>query len=538
MPMPKPLSKSKLIAYRQCPKRLWLEIFRPDLRADNAATQAVFATGHKVGALAQSIFDATGTGYLVDMHTLGIDGAIAKTQSLVSAPSPQPIFEAGFKADAVGNGGALSFADVLLPDAQSGENGQSESSRAWHMIEVKSSTKVKDYYREDAAIQYHVAKNAGVNLTAISIAVVDTSWVYRGDGDYKGLLKLEDVTDSSAAQDADVRAWITDAQVIAQLGAAPAQKTGDHCDSPFPCGFYAHCSKEDGTADLQVEHPADWLPRISKGKIVDAFGTDADKRFVSMFDIPDSQLNVLQRRVKAAHRTGKPFIDAVNIQNQLAPHQPHADGAVYFLDFETIAQAVPIWANTRPYQAVLYQFSCHVMSGNGTLKHHEFLDTSGNDPRIPFADALVTALGESSSAIFVYSSFERTQLKALAIDVPKHSAAIGRIIERLVDLLPIVQGNYYHPLMQGSWSIKSVLPAMFGNGDADLSYEKLAASVEGGAVADGGAATVAFIEAIEPTTTRERRAAIHAQLLAYCKLDTLAMVRVWEQLSSNAAAKM
>ncbi len=536
--MPKPLSKSKLIAYRQCPKRLWLEIHHPELREDSSATKAVFATGHKVGELAQSIFDPAGTGYLVDMNTLGIDGAIAKTQSLVSAPSPQPIFEAGFKADTAGNGGALSFADVLLPDVQSGENGKSESSRAWHMIEVKSSTKVKDYYREDAAIQYHVAKNTGVNLKSISIAVVDTSWVYRGDGNYKDLLKLEDVTDSSAAQDADVRAWITDAQGIALLSAAPAQKTGDHCDSPFPCGFYTQCSKEDGTADLQVEHPADWLPRISKGKIVDAFGADADKRYVSMLDIPDSQLNATQRRVKEVHRTGKPSIDAVNIQNQLAPHQPKTGGAAYFLDFETIAQAVPIWANTRPYQAVLYQFSCHVVGGNGTLTHHEFLDTSGNDPRIPFADALVAALGESSSAIFVYSSFERTQLKALAIDVPKHSAAISRIIDRLVDLLPIVQGNYYHPLMQGSWSIKSVLPAMFGNDDADLSYAKLAASVEGGAVADGSSATLAYVEAIDPKTSQERKATIHAQLLAYCKLDTLAMVRVWERLSFTATAKI
>lgn len=533
--MPKHLSKSKLIAYRQCPKRLWLEIHRPDLRADNAATQAVFATGHKVGELAQSIFDPVGVGHLVDMHTLGVEGAISKTQSLISAPVAQPIFEAGFKADTASNGGALAFADVLLPDAQSSKSG---SSRAWHMIEVKSSTKVKDYYREDAAIQYHVAKNAGVNLATISLAVVDTSWVYLGDGNYKGLLKLEDVTDSSAAQDAEVCGWIADAQVVSKLNEAPAQKTGEHCESPFPCGFYTHCSKEDGTVNLQVEHPADWLPRISKSKVADAFGAEADKRYVSMFDMPDSQLNAVQRRVKEAHRTGKPFMDAVNIQTQLAPHQPKSSGAVYFLDFETIAQAVPVWANTRPYQAVLYQFSCHVVSGGGMLTHEGFLDTSGNDPRLPFAHALVAALGQLPSTIFVYSSFERTQLKALARDVPRHSAAIERIIHRLVDLLPIVQDNYYHPLMQGSWSIKSVLPAMFGNDDAELSYEKLAVSVDGGAVADGGAATVAYMEAIDPKTSLDRKESIHAQLLAYCKLDTLAMVRVWERLSSSATAKM
>ncbi|MEN9669731.1 MAG: hypothetical protein RL018_8, partial [Pseudomonadota bacterium] len=430
----------------------------------------------------------------------------------------------------------LAFADVLLPDT----GGKSGLDTAWHMIEVKSSTSVKDYYREDAAIQYYVAKNAGLNLASISLAVVDTSWVYRGDGNYNGLLKLEDVTDSSAAQDADVRAWIADAQLIAKFDEAPEKKTGDHCNSPFPCGFYAHCASEDGTAALSVPHPIGWLPRMSKIKVKAVFGANAVPRQVSMFDMPDALLNALQRRVKMAHQANQAFVDVQGLQQRLGPQRMQASEVLSFLDFETVAQAVPVWAGTRPYQAVLVQFSCHVLDlSNATdegksLKHYEFLDTSGNDPRPALAEALIVALGDSSGAVFMYSSFERTQLRALALAVPQHRVAIERIIGRLVDLLPVVRDHYYHPLMQGSWSIKSVLPAMLGNQDTSLSYDALAASVEGGAVADGGAAMQAYIEAIDPSTPLERKAAINTQLLAYCKLDTLAMVRVWQRLCNMA----
>jgi hypothetical protein len=136
--MTRPLSKSKLISYRQCPKRLWLEVHRPELREDSASTQAIFASGHKVGELAQQIFDPSGAGFLIDMQVLGITGAFAKTIELVNATPALPIFEAGFSADLEGNGGALAFADVLLPIPSPA--GSTNDKSSWRMIEVKSST--------------------------------------------------------------------------------------------------------------------------------------------------------------------------------------------------------------------------------------------------------------------------------------------------------------------------------------------------------------------------------------------------------------
>ena len=158
------LSKSKLMAYRQCPKRLWLEVHRLDLREDSAATQASFAVGHQVGDIAQRLYDPKGKGVLIDPQSEGFDTAFARTKELLE--SAQPIFEAGFRAE-----GAVAFADVMLPVIKAGK-------LVWRMVEVKSSTSVKDYHRDDTAVQSFVARSSGVPLTGIGLAHIDSSWIY------------------------------------------------------------------------------------------------------------------------------------------------------------------------------------------------------------------------------------------------------------------------------------------------------------------------------------------------------------------------
>jgi CRISPR/Cas system-associated exonuclease Cas4 (RecB family) len=156
------LSKSKLMAYLQCPKRLWLELHQPELKVDSAQAQSAFSTGHEVGEIARRIYDPESLGTTLSISALGVDGAIARTHELLQAP--QPIFEAGFKS-----GGALAFADVLLPVSQ-------EGATQWRMIEVKSSTSVKDYHHDDVAVQFFVARGAGVALSSI-IEVSSSKWI-------------------------------------------------------------------------------------------------------------------------------------------------------------------------------------------------------------------------------------------------------------------------------------------------------------------------------------------------------------------------
>ena len=200
----------------------------------------------------------------------------------------------------------------------------------------------------------------------------------------------------------------------------------------------------------------------------------------------------------------------------------------YFLDFESVQFAVPIWKGTRPYQQNCFQFSLHILDAAGSLGHEEFLDVSGDDPALTFAQTLVELCGEDGP-VFVYNAaFERSRINELAARFAHCSAQLLAISARLVDLLPIARQHYYHPSQQGSWSIKSVLPAAV----PELSYQAL----EG--VQDGGMAMEAFQEAIHPTTTVERKAKIREQLLAYCKLDTYAMVRLWQVFAGRTDLRL
>lgn len=494
-------SKSKLLAMRQCPKRLWLEIHRPDLRADTAATQASFQIGHQVGDIARQIYDPKGLGALIDVQTEGFSRAFERTTKLLG--TTQPIFEAGFVA-----GGALTFADVMLP-------GQVGGKQVWRMVEVKSSTSVKDYHRDDVAVQAFIAQSAGVPLQSISLAHIDNTWTYPGNDDYSGLLVEVDLTTEAFSRTEEVKAWIEKALLTAASPAEPTIETGAHCDQPFACGFYDYCSRDAPKA----LYPIYWLPYFgAKAQELAAQG------IIDLANVSDVLLNSKQLRVKTHTLANTVFFDAVGAAADLAVHSLPA----YFLDFETIQFAVPIWQGTRPYQQNTFQFSLHTLSESGQLEHTEFLDISGGDPAEPFAQALIAVCGEAGPVYVYNAAFETSRMSELAARYPHLSAALLAINERVVDLLPIARERYYHPSQQGSWSIKKVLPAVV----PELRYDDL------DGVQDGGGAMEAFLEAIHPDTQAGRKSQIEQQLLAYCKLDTYAMVRLWQVFAGRTELKL
>ena len=488
------LSKSKLLAFRQCPKRLWLEIHAPQLREDSGATLANYATGHQVGDVAQQIYDPQLRGQLINPQVEGFDEAFARTQALLR--SSQPIFEAGFRAE-----GALAFADVLLP-----------AGKGWRMVEVKSSTSMKDYHRDDAAVQAFVARACSVPLYSIALAHIDNQWIYPGGGDYQGLLVEVDLTDEAFARTDEVRGWIADAQAVVARKKAPRTATGAQCSDPYECGFLAHCQSQ----EPQAEHPVHWLPR--RGSALKAHIETRGTR--ELRDLPDDLLNPTQQRVKAATLSGQAFFDQNAAAQALAGHKLPG----FFLDFETIQFGVPIWQGTRPYQQMPFQFSVHRLGRTGRVAHQAFLDLTGGNPSLPFAQALLAACGERGP-VFVYNAaFEQTRIRELAERHPRLAPALHAINDRIVDLLPVARQHYYHPSQQGSWSIKAVLPALC----PDLRYDNL------DGVQDGGAAQQAYLEAIAPATSAARKAELERQLLAYCRLDTWAMVRLWAAFTGNA----
>jgi hypothetical protein len=492
------LSKSKLLAFRQCPKRLWLEVHRPDLREETSTMPAAFQIGHTVGEIARQLYDPDGLGTMVDAQVDGLGSALACSAALLD--SSAPIFEAGFAAE-----GAFAFADIMLPMGEGPK-------RSWRMVEVKSSTSVKDYHRDDITIQAFVALAAGVPLNSIVVAHIDSEWLYPGDEKYQGLLIESELTDEAFERVDEVRDWIEISRRVVEDRSEPQVRTGTHCHDPHKCSFLAYCMNR----EPQPEFPVHWLPRLQTKSVKDFVET---KSITDMRDVPDEYLNDIQQRVKAQTLSGKPFFDQTGAAAELAKYSL----PVSFLDFETIQFAVPIWKNTRPYQQIPFQFSLHRLLHTGELNHSEFLDMSGNDPSELFAEALIAAC-EQVGPVFVYNaSFESSRITELADRYPRLRRSLIAISERIVDLLPIARRCFYHPSQQGSWSIKNVLPAIA----PDLSYDKF------DGVRDGGMAATAYLEAVHPQTPSRRKDKVRQELLDYCSLDTYALVRLWQHFTGR-----
>ncbi len=483
------LSKSKVIAYRQCPKRLWLEIHRRELRMDDAGSHARFAAGNNVGDIARQQFP---NGLLISPDN-DLGAALLETKTEVQRKDRRPLFEATFQANDV-----LVRVDLLLP-----------SERGWDLVEVKSSTSVKDYQLDDAAIQTWVAQGAGIKIASTSVQVLDSQWTYPGKLQYAGLFKQVPVDDVIEPQLAEVPQWIEEAKTIA-AGSEPQQEMGAQCDSPFSCGFKAHCSE----GLVQAEYPISWLPNLhwTKRALL------KDKQIVDLRKVEPDILSDMQRRIQAASQTGEIFSSPL-----LDSEQASLSGVRYYIDFETIAFAVPIWAGTRPYEKIPFQWSCHIEQLNGVLEHHMFLDLNGNNPEKKFAESLIATTGSSGPVIVYNKSFESGVISSLANKYSELAPQLLAINERMVDLLPLTRAHYYHPRMRGSWSIKSVLPTIC----PELSYEFL------DGVSDGADAMAAYTEAIAAETTTKRRLQIETELRNYCERDTFAMVQLLRRLAGN-----
>jgi hypothetical protein len=473
-------------------------VHRSDLKAQSPDTEARFRVGHEVGEIARRLYDPNGSGAMVDAQAEGFGPALARSAALLN--SSAPIFEAGFAAD-----GALAFADIMLPVGN-------EPKQSWRMVEVKSSASVKDYHREDIAIQAFVAFAAGVPLKSIALAHIDSGWLYPGDDNYQGLLVEKDLTDEAFERADEVRVWIGEAHAVVEQPSEPQIRTGAQCSNPFECSFRTYCQSQ----EPQPEHPVEWLPRLQTKAVKELIETNAIKE---LCEVPDEYLNDLQRRVKVQTLSGKPFFDHIGAAAELAQYSLPA----CFLDFETINFAVPIWKGTRPYQQIPFQVSRHALLPTGELNHSEFLDLSGDDPSESFAEALIAACAQVGP-VFVYNAgFEARLVKDLADRFPRLAGPLLAINERLVDLLPVARRHYYHPAQHGSWGIKSVLPTIA----TDLSYDNLVG------VQDGGMAMTAYLEAVHPQTTSARKDEIRRQLLDYCSLDTYALVRLWQYFTGR-----
>jgi hypothetical protein len=489
------LSKSKYISGLQCHKRLHLEIYQPYLAMPpDAGTQAILDMGTEVGELARRRFPS---GRLVTAGYRQTEAALLQTTALMADESVPSIYEAAIMAD-----GALVRVDILeRVQAQDG------TTAGWRLIEVKSSTKVKDVHLDDLALQRHVLAGAGLNIVSCHLMRINTAYTYTGgEVDLKELFAIEDLSSIVLERQGMVPEQLAAMKAMLLSPAAPAIDPDRHCFSPYECPFWAHCTSQ---------KPARWIFHLPGAKqIAEQL---AGQGIVTIDAIPENtKLSSVQRKVKE---------NVEWVSGKLEAALKTVRFPVHHLDFETVMLAVPRFPGTRPYQALPVQWSNHIEQDSGELAHQEFLHTDVTDPRKALAESLLDSLG-SKGSICVYSPYEKSVIEQLAEFLPELRTALRALVKRIWDLHPVVKEHYYHPEFGGSYSLKEVLPALVPS----LRYDDLA-------IREGGQAASEYYKMVFVETDWIERARIQDALLAYCKRDTLAMVELRRVLGEKAAGR-
>jgi len=489
--MVKFLSKSKYVQGWQCLKQVYLSVNHPDLATPpDDALQAIFDQGTRLGELARTRWSG---GVFVDVHPFRHDEAVRRTKKLLEDDAIPSLFEAGFTEL-----GVRIRADVLA---------RSEDGNSWDLIEVKSSTGDKPVHDADIAVQTAVIEAAGIRLRRKFLLAVDTSYRFEGgETDVTKLFKLIDRTDAVDALQAEVQDRLAEMHSVVAAPGEPEIAVGRQCGDPYECRFLDYCTQG------RPEHPILELPGVGCSRVEPFTNAGLD----DIAEIPnDFPLNVRQQTVREVVQSGLPWVSD-GLEDQLAT----LESPVFFLDFETFNPVVPVYPDTRPYEAVPFQWSCHIDRGDGELEHQEFLAAGNGDPRERFLESLLDCLNERGS-IVVYSSYEATTLRKLATEFPELAQRIQAVIDRLWDLYRVVSNNYYHTDFHGSLSLKSVLPVMV----PDLGYDDLE-------ISDGATASARFAEIEAGGIHGPERERMAVALREYCGRDTLATVKILESLRS------
>ena len=494
------LSKSKYMKGLQCPKMLWMDRNMPDQYDDSVVNEAILATGNTVGDLAM--------GYYGDYVEIPFDhknllGMARRTEELLREKCPV-ICEATFAFE-----DNLCLVDILRIE----DDGV-------RIVEVKSSTKLKDEYLYDMAYQTWVVRSCGLNVKSVSLMHVNNRYTRRGKLNLRRLFKVHDCTNEVMAMVDEVPLNTHAMRRVMLQESEPHIQVGQQCRGPYECGYRGWCWRN-----------------IPSPSIFDLSGFSFDKALELMDEgivtIPDAleagaitgKRQLLQARCEAEG------IDEVIDREGIAKFLDQLHYPLCFLDFETWMPAIPPFDGTHPYQQLPTQYSLHVLrTPTSGLEHFEFLATPGTDPRRAVAEHLTADIPAGACILAYNMSFEKMVMRELARDCPDLAGPLLDARDNVYDLIvPFRNTSYYRRAMGGRYSLKVVLPALFPD-DPDLDYHAL----EG--VHNGGEAAAAY-DALALMGPEERKRAME-QLLRYCELDTYAMVRIWQRLMEVTGKKV
>jgi len=484
------LSKSRFTCGLQCHKQLWWRVHEPEAPEliPEPAQQAIFDRGTRVGDVARTYVPG---GELVDLPPRAIRERVSRTRRLIDQKVPA-IYEASFLAD-----GVYAAIDIL---ERAGDD--------FHLIEVKSTTGVKQEHLPDVAIQLHVLRKSGLAVPRAELMHLNRACAYP---DLDDLFTREEVTGEVEALQAGLPDLIAE-QLRMLAGSLPEVPVGEQCRKPYDCPFLNRCWEE------PPEHHVSTLYRVQRG------GADLIAQGFETIDRlpPGAGLSAIQERQRRSVQTGRLIVEP-----GLAAALREFREPVAFLDFETVGLAIPVWDGCHPYDRVPVQFSCHRPTKDGTVYHHEWLADGPEDPRPELAHRLVEACRGAQTVVAYNASFERQGIELLAAAVPELEEKLLAIAARLADPLPVVRNHVYHPDFGGSFSLKAVLPALVSG----PGYEGL--EVAEGATASFELERLMFHGDGMPADERER---LRESLLRYCALDTAGLMKLVARLRELAGA--
>ena len=342
--------------------------------------------------------------------------------------------------------------------------------------------------------------------------MVNNEYIFDGVLNIQELFKITDISESVFFESATIKTNLNVAEMILKSEEEPPIDLSAACNNPYRCSFWKYCAKEIPTPSVFDLYRMSFSKKIDyykKGKI----------RYEDLINEPKITNDKQLRQMSFYLKEQGTYIDKAGIGAFLDT----LSYPIYFLDFETVQPVIPEYIGTKPYAQIPFQYSLHyIEKKDGELKHKEFLAESGTDPRRALAERLCEDIPMNVCVTAYNKAFECTRIKELAEAFPDLADHLFNIESNIKDLLvPFQSGYYYNKAMGGSFSIKSVLPAIFPD-DPALNYHNLEQ------IHNGGEAMSIFPKIKDMTP--EDAATTRHNLLRYCELDTYAMVKVWEKL--------
>jgi hypothetical protein len=481
------LSKSQYLIGTQCRKAIWLLKHRKDLKKPlDKTVLSIMEEGQEIGRLAQELYP---NGKLVKFSNWNFDELLFLTQKYIDS-GIETIYEAAFKHDDV-----FAQIDIL-----------SKGSNGWELCEVKSSTGLREVFLEDIALQYYVATKSGLPISKVFLLHINTEYCRKRNLSIKKLFKKVDITKIILEKQLHIEKNISKIKEAIAKEQESKKPIGLHCLKPYECRYKDYCWQH--------------IPQYS---IFNLAGIDNELKFklydqgiLKIEDIPSNFPLPKNKRFQVDCEVNNTEI--IN-KEAISSFLDSLSYPLYFLDFESFQKGIPPFKNTRPYQQIPFQYSLHYLSSStAKLKHYQFLAAAGKEPRLKLIKNLISRIPKKA-CVLGYSNFEKQIIKSLAQQYPVYKDRLMNIHNNILDLMiPFQKKHFYRKEMQGSHSIKYVLPALA----PELSYSSL--EISNGQIASKLYATLHTLKDYEQIKK------IRYDLFEYCKMDTFAMVRLVEKL--------